>query len=78
MPLKDKLTIRLGPLAKPLGKRCDQTGETPSELVRRLIADELGVDPPYMPQGFASMTPERRSELARRAREPLAGVEDEN
>lgn len=78
MPLKDKLTIRLGPLAKPLGKRCDQTGETPSELVRRVIADELGVDPPDMPMGFAAMTPEQRSEIARRAREPLAGVDVEN
>ena len=46
--LPDKLTFRPGNLAKPMGKRLAKTGETPSEYIRRLIADDLGRKPPRM------------------------------
>jgi spore maturation protein SpmA len=76
--MKDRQTVRVGPLAPKIVRQLRETGETFSEYVRRLIADDLGVDPPAMPMGFAAMSPEQRSEIARRAREPLAGVDGEN
>lgn len=74
MPIKDKLTIRLGPLAPPLAKACDETGETPSEFVRRCIADELGVPPPDMAERAAAAR-ERTAESMNRFREPLTGLD---
>lgn len=51
MTIPDRITFRPGPLAGALGKRLDLTGETPSEYIRRLIADELGVEAPAMLEG---------------------------
>lgn len=50
-PLPEKVTIRLGPLAAALAKRLAKTGETQSEYVRRVVATDLGVEPPAMPEG---------------------------
>lgn len=47
----EKLTIRLGPLAGPLAERCERTGETPSEVVRKALARLLGEPLPEMPEG---------------------------
>ncbi len=44
----DRITIRLAELAKPLAVRLAETGETQNEYVRRLIAADLGIDPPEM------------------------------
>ena len=48
MSMPEKLTFRPGNLAGPMGKRLAKTGETPSEYMRRLIADDLGRKPPKM------------------------------
>lgn len=45
------MSLRLGPLVEPLLKRCERTGETPSEVCRLAIAKELGVDAPEMAPG---------------------------
>lgn len=47
----DKVSFRLGPLAKPLARKLERTGETLSEYLRRLIAKDLGVKPPDMREG---------------------------
>lgn len=54
--MKDPMSLRLGPLAGPLLQRCESTGETPSEVIRKALAAELGLDAPAMPQGFAAMS----------------------
>ena len=48
MSMPEKLTFRPGNLAGPMVKRLAKTGETPSEYMRRLIADDLGRKPPKM------------------------------
>lgn len=45
----DRLTIRLGPLSKPLAAYCEQKGISASELVRQLLAKRLGVKVPDLP-----------------------------
>lgn len=54
--MKDPISLRLGPLAGPLLKRCESTGETPSDVLRLALAKELGIGVPSMPQGFAAMS----------------------
>lgn len=53
--MKDPMSLRLGPLAGPLLLRCESTGETPSDVLRKALATELGLKAPEMPQGFAAM-----------------------
>lgn len=54
--MKDPMSLRLGPLAGPLLQRCEETGETPSDVLRIALAKELGLAAPEMPQGFAAMS----------------------
>ena len=54
--MKDPMSLRLGPLAGPLLQRCKHTRETPSEVLRKALAKELGLDAPEMLQGFAAMS----------------------
>lgn len=71
--MKDPISLRLGPLAGPLLLRCKSTEETPSEVIRKALAVELGIDVPAMPQGFAAMSESKaakarnKSAKARRA-----------
>lgn len=53
--MKDPISLRLGPLVGPLLLRCKSTGETPSEVLRKALATELGMQAPMMLQGFAAM-----------------------
>jgi len=63
--MRDPMSLRLGPLAGPLLLRCESTGETPSDVLRLALAKELGLEPPAMPQGFASMS-EKKAAKARK------------
>jgi|688.fasta_scaffold486833_1 hypothetical protein len=65
--MKDPMSLRLGPLAGPLLKRCERTGETPSDVLRKALATELGLDAPEMLQGFAAMAPEKAAKLQKKA-----------
>lgn len=49
--IPEKITFRLGDLAGPLGKHCDEHGVTPSDAVREAVAKMLGVDAPTMVSG---------------------------
>lgn len=51
MSIPDKISFRPGSLAGPMAARLNDTGETPSNYVRRLIAEDCGVDPPEMLAG---------------------------
>lgn len=51
MAVPEKITFRLGDLARPLGEWCDANGKTPSEASRMAVAAMLGVDTPDMPEG---------------------------
>jgi hypothetical protein len=46
--IPEKITFRPGNLAGAMGKKLDETGETPSVYVRRLIAEDCGRKPPAM------------------------------
>ena len=48
MSLPEKITFRPGSLAGPMGRKLDETGETPSNYVRRLIAEDCDRKPPKM------------------------------
>lgn len=63
--MKDPMSLRLGPLAGLLLKRCERTGETPSDVLRIALAKELGTDAPAMAQGFAGM-PKKNADKARK------------
>lgn len=63
--MKDPMSLRLGPLARPLLERCEKTGETPSDVLRIALARELGLSAPEMPQGFAAMS-ETKAKKARK------------
>lgn len=65
--MKDPMSLRLGDLAEPLLKRCEKTGETPSDVLRIALAKELGVESPEMPQGFAAMSEEKADRARRRS-----------
>lgn len=49
--MTDRITFRPGPLAGALGKRLSLTGETHSQYIRRIVAADLGVTVPDMPEG---------------------------
>ena len=48
MSLPDKISFRPGSLAGPMARKLDETGETPSNYVRRLIAEDCDREPPKM------------------------------
>lgn len=48
MSLPDKITFRPGSLAGPMAHKLEETGETPSNYVRRLIAEDCDRKPPKM------------------------------
>jgi len=49
--IPSKITFRLGHLAEPLGRWCDEHDTTPSEATRQAVAQMLGVDAPDMQPG---------------------------
>lgn len=44
----EKITFRPGSLAGPMEKKIQETGEGPSEYLRRLVAEDCGRKPPKM------------------------------
>jgi hypothetical protein len=46
--IPEKISFRPGNLAGAMGKKLDETGETPSVYVRRLIAEDCDRKPPKM------------------------------
>lgn len=51
MQLPEKISFRPGPLAGPMGKKLQSTGETPSQYLRRLVAEDCDTTPPQMSAG---------------------------
>jgi hypothetical protein len=49
--LPAKISFRPGPLAGPMGRKLKATGETPSEYLRRLVAEDCGKPEPEMNVG---------------------------
>jgi hypothetical protein len=47
----ERISFRTGSLKKAMGVRIEQTKETPSEYLRRLVAEDLGIEPPKMVEG---------------------------
>ena len=64
--MNDRITLRLGSLAEPLGKAATKSGRSISEEIRHRLSESFGVDAPEMPQGFAAMT-EKKANRARRS-----------
>ena len=50
-----KISFRPGDLAGPMGERIGETGETPSAYLRRVVAADLGADPPEMRGNLATL-----------------------
>ncbi len=46
--LPEKISFRPGPLAGPMGRKLNATGETPSEYLRRLVAADCDKPEPKM------------------------------
>jgi hypothetical protein len=46
--IPEKISFRPGNLAGAMAKKLNETGETPSVYVRRLIAEDCGEKPPAM------------------------------
>ena len=62
----DRLTIRIGPLAGPLAAYCEQHEISASQLVRRLLAERLGVEEPKLPaNGLETLTSEQKAAAAK-------------
>jgi len=55
MSIPDKITFRPGNLAGPMGERITETGETPSAYLRRVVAADLGTEPPEMRGNLATL-----------------------
>lgn len=49
--IPEKISFRPGPLAGPMGRKLKATGETPSEYLRRLVAEDTGKPEPEMSVG---------------------------
>jgi hypothetical protein len=47
----DRLSLRLGVLRARVVKKAESLGKTPSQYIRGLIAADLGLDEPEMPEG---------------------------
>lgn len=63
----NRLTIRLGPLSKPLEARCKTIGKSPVEYVRGLIAADCGVEAPELSAGNPSLTPATARKMQKKA-----------
>jgi hypothetical protein len=63
----DRLTIRLGPLAKPLAAAAKESGKSITLEVRARLAASLGLPEPDMPTGKTRLTKRERIERARNA-----------
>ena len=62
----DRLTIRLGPLAVPMASYCERHQLSASQLVRRLLAERLGVEEPKLPaNGLETLTSEQKAAAAK-------------
>ena len=46
--IPEKISFRPGNLAGPMAERIESTGETPSGYLRRVVAADLGIEPPDM------------------------------
>jgi len=46
--LPEKITFRPGSLAGPMSRKLEETQETPSEYLRRLVAEDCDRKPPKM------------------------------
>ena len=66
MILPEKITILLGPLAEPMAVRIKQTGESQSVYLRRLIAEDCGVESPSLPVGNPWSSDDARRAIERR------------
>ena len=62
--LPEKISFRPGPLAGPMGRKLKATGETPSEYLRRLVAEDCDKPEPTMPEG----NPQFRKQKKRRTK----------
>jgi hypothetical protein len=49
--MNDRVTFRLGPLARPLSAYCEKHGTTPSDAIRLAVSRLLRVAAPEMPPG---------------------------
>jgi len=49
--MNDRVTFRLGSLAKPLAAYCEKHGTTPSETIRLALSRLLRVEAPEMTPG---------------------------
>jgi hypothetical protein len=67
--IPEKITFRPGNLAGAMGKKLDASGESPSDYVRRLIAEDLGRKPPAM-DGHIKTIKRVNKSRARRPRSP--------
>jgi hypothetical protein len=72
MTLPKATSFRPGPLAAAIEKKLTKTGETLSEYIRRLIAEDLGKPSPQMqcgnPSGFAEINKRRKNTKTRKAK----------
>lgn len=48
IPIKERVSIRLGTLRAALQKRCDDEQKTPSRVIREALAEHLGENAPKM------------------------------
>lgn len=64
--IPDRISFRPGSLAGPMENRLAETGEGPSEYVRRLIAADCDVEPPEMPVGNPSLAEQSAAGVAAR------------
>lgn len=53
--IPDKISFRPGNLAGPMAERITETGETPSEYLRRVVASDIGIDTPEMRGNLATL-----------------------
>jgi len=62
-----RISIRLGPLARPLEKYAKDNGLDLSAALRRLLAKALRVEEPELPQGVAALSKRALKAHQRRA-----------
>lgn len=65
--MNDRITLRLGSLAEPLGKAATAAGRSMSDEIRHRLSESLGIKAPEMPQGFAAMSEKKADHARRRA-----------
>jgi hypothetical protein len=64
--MPQKVTFLVGELEGPLAKRLEETGETPSRYLRRLVAADLGKKPPAMRGQVANLRQYAKKPKAKR------------